>query len=250
MSERNFTEWPKMAAVPALEPYETHIWRINLDLSKADESLLKHCLSVEEQDRASRFHHIRDRKNFLVRRSVLRHLLASYLGINANVVRLSATADGKPFVEGQDVPTGIRFNCSRSAGWALIAIGRGCELGVDLERHRPLADLLDLANTCFSEQEIGEFTGLPEALKLRCFFDAWTRKEAFVKAIGLGLSFALKDFSVSLAPHQPAKLLNVKNDHTAVERWKMQSLDVNSDYSAALVAEDRHASLRCFEWNS
>jgi len=249
MSESNITDWHKISDVPALKPFEIHLWRINLERPEADESRLYYCLSAEECDRAARFHYIRDRKNFLIRRSVLRHLLASYQGVNAKIVRLSAAPNGKPFMEGQDGPAGIRFSCSHSDSWGLIAIGRGCELGVDLERRRPLADLLDLANACFSDQEIGEFRGIPEALKPHCFFDAWTRKEAFLKAIGLGLSFALKDFSVSLAPDQPAKLLNVKNDLTAVDRWKMLSLEVNPDYSAALVVEDVPASLRCFEWN-
>ncbi len=250
MSKGNVTDWCKMPEIPALEPFKIHLWRINLEEPEADESHLYYCLSDEECDQAARFHYNRDRRRFLKRRSVLRHLLAKYLGVDAKIVRYSAMPNGKPFMEGQGGPAGIRFSCSHSASWGLIAIGHGGEIGVDLERHRPLANLLDLAHACFSDQEIGEFMSIPEALKARYFFDAWTRKEAFVKAIGLGLSFALKDFSVSLTPNQPAKLLNVKNDLAVVERWKMLSIDVNSDYSAALVAEGEPACLRYFEWNS
>ena len=240
----------KAAEVPTLGQAEIQVWRINLAQETAGEDRLKACLSAEERERAGRFHFAHDRRRFVIRRAVLRHLLAAHLGVSRDAVRLFPGPYAKPAILGQDGPAGLRFSCSHSADLGLVAIARGRELGVDLEQHRPLADAGDLINTIFSPCEIAELKGVPPALKARSFFDCWTRKEAFVKAIGLGLSFPLHRLAVSLAPDQPAALLRVEDDPGAVDRWKMLSLDIPPDYSAALVFEGKDANLKCFEWNS
>lgn len=240
----------KAAEVPALGRAQIQVWRINLAQDTAGEDRLKVCLSGEERERAGRFHFAHDRRRFIIRRGVLRHLLAVHLGASRDAVRLLPGPHGKPAIPGQEGPAGLRFSCSHSADLGLVAIARGRELGVDLEQHRPLADAGKLTNAFFSPCEIAALTGVPPELKERSFFDCWTRKEAFVKAIGLGLSFPLHRFAVSLAPDQPAALLRVEDDPGAVDRWKMLSLDITPDYSAALVFEGRDANLKCFEWNS
>jgi 4'-phosphopantetheinyl transferase len=131
----------------------------------------------------------------------------------------------------------------------LIALTRGSELGVDLEQRRPMADAEDLARSFFSPLEINELAGLPPELKLAGFFDCWTRKEAFIKAIGLGLSSPLDGFSVSLSPNQPTALLEVADDTEALKKWGLIALDVAPDYSAALVFEKRQTFLKYFTWN-
>ncbi len=130
---------------------------------------------------------------------------------------------------------------------ALIAIGRGGELGVDLELHRALPDFQDLARTFFSPVEFSALAEIPAASQVPAFFDCWTRKEAFVKALGLGLSFPLNRFTVSLGPDQPASLL-VEGNPSAVARWRMQSLDVGPNYSATLVHEEATPRIEYFEW--
>ena len=250
MSALETIEWRVISQVPTIRQSEIHIWRINLTSLNDNETQLNDSFSDEECDRAQCFHFVKDRRRFVVRRMALRDLLGKYLGVRAKALRLLHTPHGKPVIEGQAGSAGIRFSCSHSADWALIAITRGLELGVDLEQHRPMSDLADLVNASFSDHEITEWMSIPEAFKIRCFFDGWSRKEAFVKAIGLGLSFSLKNFSVSLARNQPAKLLNVENDPEAVNHWKIQSLDVLPDYSGALVFEGENIQLQCFDWNS
>ena len=132
---------------------------------------------------------------------------------------------------------------------ALIALARGIELGVDLEQHRPLPDAGDLVKNFFSAAEIRALAELPPALQTTGFFNAWTRKEAFVKAIGLGLACPLNRFTVSLAPDQPAALLAVADAADALEKWNLVSLAVAADYSAALVYEGPPAVLKCLAWN-
>lgn len=240
----------KAAEVPTLGQAEIQVWRINLAQDTAGEDRLKACLSAEERERTGRFHFAHDRRRFVIRRAALRHLLAAHLSVSPDAVRFLPGSHGKPGLLGQAGPAGLRFSCSHSADLGLVAMARGRELGVDLEQHRPLADAGDLTNAFFSPCEIAELKGVPPELKARSFFDCWSRKEAFVKAIGLGLSFPLHRFAVSLAPDQPAALLRVEDDPGAVNRWKMLSLDITADYSAALVFEGRDANLKCFEWNS
>jgi len=244
------TTWSSVLEVPALGQDEIQVWRINLAQDIAGEDWLNHCLSAEEREQAGRFHFAHDRRRFVVRRAILRHLLAARLGVSPDAVRFLPGPYGKPIIPGQDGSAGLRFSCSHSADLGLIAIARGRELGVDLEQHRSLADAGDLARAFFSPLEIAELMSVPHALKTRSFFDGWARKEAFIKAIGLGLSFPLHRFAVSLAPDQPAALLRVEDDPGAVDRWTMLSLDITPDYSAALVFESKGANVLCLEWNS
>jgi 4'-phosphopantetheinyl transferase len=244
------TGWSIPSRIPVLGQSEIHLWRINLIQTDEDERRLKKSLSDEECNRSAAFYFIHDQRRFIIRRAVLRHLLAAYLDMPAKDVQLLSTLNGKPFINGQNGPDGIRFSCSHSADWALVAIGRGNELGVDMEQHRPLVDSRELVNACFSSHEIAEWSALPETLKPHCFFDGWTRKEAFIKALGMGLLLPLKSFSVSLAANQPAGLLNVENDSEAIGRWSMQSLDVRLGYSGAIVFEGNNIRLQGFDWNS
>ena len=247
MSE--FTGWVKSFSMPVLEPDEIQVWRILLNAQVAAELRLKEALSAAEHLRARRFHFAPDRRRFIIRRAVLRQLLATILEVKPQAIRLEFGAHGKPSVAGQVGADGLRFSCSHSADWALIALTRGNELGVDLEQHRPMADTEDLTRNFFSLVEINELAGLPPELRLAGFFDCWTRKEAFIKAIGLGLSYPLNGFSVSLSPNQPATLLEVADDTEALKKWGLISLNVAPNYSAALVFEKRQTFLKYFTWN-
>jgi 4'-phosphopantetheinyl transferase len=248
MSLSDATIWHETPKILPLGPDEIHIWRIGLVWPDIVENRLKIYLTEEEFRRAAGFHFAHDRRRFIHRRVVLRRLLASYLGVRVDLVRLLSGPYGKPFIRGQEELDGIRFNCSHSGDFGLIAISRRGELGCDVEQHRQLEDAEDLAANCFSASEIKEMNALPESLKTKGFFNCWTRKESFVKAIGVGLSFPLNRLSVSLIPGQPATLLEVAEDPEAVNRWKMASLDVSQNSSAALVFEDRNAGMQYFEW--
>jgi 4'-phosphopantetheinyl transferase len=210
---------------------------------------LESCLVPSERERAARFHFPHDRRRFIIRRAVLRHLLGNYAGCCPEAVCLAHTAQGKPFLEHQETPDALRFSSSHSADLALIAFARGREVGVDLEFHRPLPEAAEMAKAFFSASEIAELAQAPEAAKQKIFFDGWARKEAFVKAIGLGLSFPLNRFSVSLSPGQPAALLQVEHDPAAVERWSMQAIDASPNCSAALVGEGKDLRVAYLEWS-
>ena len=224
----------------AIAPDEIQIWRVPLSGQPGAEDQLKEILPPDQLARASRFHYAHDRRRFIIRRAVLRQLLAACLQTTPSAIRLSLGTHGKPAITGQTGANGLRFSSSHSADWALIAIARGIELGVDLEQHRPMNDVEDLVKNCFSEAEISELSRLPQALKAAGFINGWTRKEAFVKAIGLGLSYPLNRIAVSLVPGRPAALLAVADDPDAIKKWTLISLDAFPHYSAALVFENKH----------
>ncbi len=248
MSARRHEHWLEPSAIPPLEPSEIHIWKIHLAAPAAGLTPEK-ILSAEEYERAARYHFVADKNRFAVCRAVLRRLLGAHLEIPPADVRFDLLPHGKPVVSTAQNAADLRFSCSHSGDWALIAIARGCELGVDLEQHRERTQAEDVAARFFSETEIRELAVLPQNLKTTGFFNAWTRKEAFVKALGLGLSFPLESFSVALAPGQPAALLAVANDSEAVKKWTLTALDVRPDYSAALAFAGKHSRVRLFNWN-
>ena len=250
MNARQVSEWRMISKIPPVASSEIQVWRIPLVRPPAEILRLQNILSADEQSQAARFHFDRDQRRFVIRRAVRRQLLAAQLETNPATIQIESGNFQKPKIVSPKNSKRLRFNCSHSADWALIAVAREREIGVDLEQHRPLADAEDLAGNIFSADENRELAKLPPALKTQGFFNSWTRKEAFVKAIGLGLAYPLNRFSVSLSPDQPAAILKVADDPAALEKWSMISLVANLDYSAALVFEGKKSDVKFLEWNS
>jgi 4'-phosphopantetheinyl transferase len=225
--------------------HDCHVWRVRLAVDEPIEPASVWSLSSEERQRASAFHQARDRDRFIIRRMALRHLLGTYLSCTPAAISFRTGRHGKPELALPLNSDGLQFSCSHSGDLALLAITRHQKIGVDLEQHRPLPDALDLARSFFSPREFAALQQIPPALQTKAFFAGWTRKEAFVKALGLGLSFPLHRFSVSLSPDQPAQLLKLESDPGAVHRWTMQSLDVAPDYSATLVVAGKPTATTC-----
>src|SRR5882672_10533993 len=222
---------------------EVHLWQATLDDRLADG--LNHLLSADEISRADRFHFAKDRNHFIAARALLRTLLSAYLGINSDELRFSYAEKGKPFLE-ESQRSEINFNLAHSHGMALYAFSHGREIGVDLEFIRE--DLADekIAERFFSPREIDALSTVPAELRKEAFFNCWTRKEAYLKARGEGLSMPLDEFDVSLKPREPAVLLGNRKEPDEVERWTMQSVCVPDGYVAALVAEGHDWRLRSF----
>lgn len=249
MSADESTVWIESSAVSAPAAGEIHLWRIALAGRLGDESRLRQWLSPEESAQADRFHFARDQRRFVIRRAVLRQILAACLGINPLSVQFELGAHGKPAIADQPSVGRLRFSCSHSGDWALIALARDLELGVDLEEYRPMTDAEDVAKKYFSAVEISELASLPSALKTVGFFNCWTRKEAFIKALGMGLYYPLDRFAVSLSPKKPAALLTVADDPDALQKWNLISFAAVPNYSAALVFAGKSAALKLFTWS-
>ena len=179
----------------------------SLDQTQSQIQSFLHTLAADEQARAERFHFERDREHFIVARGVLRAILGRYLNRAPERLSFCYGAHGKPALAGEAGADAIRFNVSHSHGVALYAVTRGREVGIDLERIRFDLAVLEIAERFFSRREVATLRTLPTEAQRQAFFRCWTRKEAYIKARGEGLSLPLDQFDVSLAPGEPAALL-------------------------------------------
>jgi 4'-phosphopantetheinyl transferase len=218
---------------------DVDVWCAVLDPSAAWAQWLVQTLSKDELLRAERFHFERDRLRFIVSRGLLRVILGRYLDMEPGQLHFSYGPRGKPTLI--ETPTDgkgkLCFNLAHSNGLALIGVTREREIGVDFEYIRPIANAEQIVQSFFSPREIAMLQSVPRDQKLTAFFNCWTRKEAYVKATGDGLAQPLNQFSVSLAPCEPAKLLAVAADAREVSRWCIQSLTPAPGYVAAVVVE-------------
>ncbi len=202
-------------------------------------------LSTDEQRRADRFHFAHHRQRFTIARGVLRSLLGHYLGHTPEAVRFRLGPYGKPALPD---PARLFFNLSHSHDLALVAVTEAGQVGIDVEKVRPMVDADQLADRYFSPRETARLRALTEEVRLASFFRCWTRKEAYIKATGLGMSFPLDQFEVTLAPDEPAQLLHVEGDPAATRRWSMHHLAPVDDYVAALAIDGAvpAGQVRCF----
>ncbi len=205
-----------------------------VDLSRGEPRAF---LSGEERERAARFHFERDRGRYTVCRSVLRELLAGYLDAAPEGIEFRYGPAGKPeLTEGS-----LRFNVSHSHDLALIAMARERELGVDIERVRAGVEREGIAERFFSPGEVAELRAVAVEERDEAFFRCWTRKEAYVKARGGGLSIPLDSFDVTLGRERA-----VLSRAVDAKRWTLTTLDPAPGYAAALVVEGSAERLRCF----
>jgi 4'-phosphopantetheinyl transferase len=237
--------WPRVTAPLSFPAERVSIWRVDLGAPTTEDRGTK-ILSADEITRANRFHFERDRLHFVRCRSALRRLIGEYLEIPAADVRFKYLANGKPEVEANQNPGALQFNVSHSGELALIAFCAGRQIGIDIEKIRQDVDTASLAERFFSMRERESLKSLPEQLRVLGFFACWTRKEAFLKSTGEGLSFPLSDFSVTTHPHGDAALEEIKGSAEAGQKWFLADLAVADEYRAALATEHPSVLLETF----
>lgn len=213
-------------------PGEVHVWRIELDCAATSAAALRATLSPEEEQRAARFRSLELCARWTVARGALRCILATYARCEPSVLVFRAGPHGKPALAWpvQDIP----FNLSHTGGLALLAIAGSGRVGIDAETVRSKIEVEDLSRRFFAPAEAAEILALSPDARLAAFFTCWTRKEAFVKALGGGLSVPLDCFQVSVRSDEPARVLWVDGEES--DRWSL--LDVGEPgVAAALVVE-------------
>ena len=235
------SKWTEPPQSPSLETGAVHVWRISLD--QPDEALerFRRTLEPDEIDRAGRFHFEKHRRHFVVARGFLRTVIARYLETQPESLRFSYGAYGKPALASEHV---LRFNLSHSHEVALLAVALDAELGVDVEHVRADFASEDIARRFFSRAEVEVFNALPREEQVAAFFRCWTRKEAYIKAIGKGLSQPLDAFDVTLAPGAAPALLRAEDDDAS--RWLLSDIEVGERYAGALAVERPVAQVRFF----
>lgn len=239
--------WLSPPAGLTLPGDEVHVWRASLDLPASRVQELAQALSADERTRASRFRFERDRRRFIASHGILRAILGRYLDVEPARLQFCHGPYGKPALA--ETPNGstLCFNMSHSHEFALYAITRNGEVGVDLENIRPVPDAEQIARRFFSGRENAAFQAVPTDLKHKVFFTCWVRKEAYVKARGDGLSLPLDQFDVSLTPGEPARLLDTRFDSQEASRWSLYDVTPGPGYVAAVAVQGPDCRLRCWE---
>lgn len=224
----------RMETPTELPEDEVHLWRVELAAVAGGEPHWVQMLSEDERARAARFHFERDRQHFTATRALLRIILASYVGADPKALRFRYSDKEKPSLISERAENAVEFNVSHSGNAALLAFARGRALGIDVEYMREHFDHDAIAARFFSENERRQLAALPPAERYRGFFRCWTRKEAYIKAVGTGLSLPLDQFDVSLKPENENALLSTRPDGAEAALWSMREVPAGDGYVAAL----------------
>jgi 4'-phosphopantetheinyl transferase len=244
----NTSVWIASSEACSIGPQEVHVWRIGLIQPEAVLQSHRECLEQNEIERADRFYFAKDRNRFTVARGVLRRLLGAYLALDPREVRFVYGPQGKPDLVPPQNCSGLRFNLSHSGEIALFAIARNKELGVDVEQIRADFASRDIAARFFAPEECVKLEALADSESVGAFFNCWTRKEAYIKARGGGLSIPLDSFEVAFTPGEEPALLHVKTGDEFFSRWRFHELHPGPGYKAALVVEGPEHELTLFDW--
>jgi 4'-phosphopantetheinyl transferase len=224
------------------------VWRVRTDGPEGPHSHLE-ILHRDEIVRAERFRFEKDRYRFTQCRSALRQLLATYLKISPTEILFEYSARGKPRLAVRQNPHALQFNVSHSGELALIAIGSEQSIGVDIERIRTEVDTESLAERFFSTGERAGLQALPDHLRLTGFYACWTRKEAFLKATGDGLSFPLANFSVTTHPDLDPEVVEINGSTEAVRQWSLIDISAGEGYRTTLCMQRSRSQLESYAWN-
>jgi 4'-phosphopantetheinyl transferase len=239
---------PTRARITSLGPGEVRVWLAELDAGAAVVDRMVAVLSPDERERAGRFHFRRDAMRWIVARATLRDILGSYLETDPGAIAFTYGKHGKPALGGSAEGADLQFSVSHSADLAAYAVTIGAPVGVDVERLRAVQYLDAVAERAFSPRECAVLRALPVDLGLAGFFNCWTRKEAYIKALGEGLSYPLERFSVSLAPGAPARLESVDDAPAHLQTWTMEALPLPAGFAGAVVVARHPARVVCERW--
>ncbi len=248
--ETSGSAWRPCPAALVLLEDEVHVWRADLGLGEDALQSMRASLTADERARAERYRFPGVGERFIASRGVLRGILGSYLGLEPGQVRLCVGTHGKPALANKGGASGLRFNLTHSHRLGLYAVAHGREVGVDVEwiRSGSLVGRTRIADRFFSVREADELRALPAQIREEAFFACWTRKEAYIKAVGRGLSLSLSQFEVSVSPMAPAALLTTARDAQDARRWSLRDLQPGQGYAGALAVEGKGWRLRCWQW--
>ena len=222
---------------------EIHVWQLKLPQKEKLVRQYYNLLSEDEKIRAGKYAFDEDRNNFITSRWVLRTLIGKYLNINPESIKFSYTHYGKPFLDNQKYPLGLNFNLSDTKGLVIYAFTLKNEIGVDVEAIREIKDMEEVAARFFSIPEAEKLKLVPFGERDEAFLSCWTLKEAYIKAIGEGLSCPLDQFDMSFSKDKKPALLSAKWDESEKGRWQMYRIESPEGYIASLAIEGKNHRL-------
>ncbi len=235
--------WRQADTVPLLAEGEVQVWRFSLERTPTETAALESLLDSAERERAGRFRFAVDQARFIVGRGMMRALLAPQVGQRPGELRIGYEAAGKPML----LDHSLQFNLAHSGGLALLAITGRHKVGVDVEQMRATIEIDSIADRYFAPEEQTLLRSLPGENRLASFFQVWTRKEAYMKATGLGLYVPLEKFAVLPCPAGPALRLKLSETPAEAVRWALRDLEPGAGYTGALAVAGQGCRLNCWE---
>lgn len=227
--------WKTLSTPPKLPEGCVHIWKFNRDSQHHDREALHDLLSSEERNKASKFRFEKDYLTYLVGRGCLRRLLGYYLDRSATSITFKYNEQSKPFINSE---TDLQFNISHSGTMILMGFVKNYDIGVDIEYNKQPIEIPQIARSFFSLREAEELLSLPDNEQQSAFYNCWTRKEAFIKAKGGGLSIPLDQFEVSLLPDEEPVLKVIRWDQDDVPNWRVRGFKIGKDYTGAAMVRN------------
>lgn len=221
-------------SMPKLQPEEVHIWQVALQQDIKLVQQLMTVLNSEEKQRAAKFLVSDAKNNFIIARAALRCLIANYLKCQPEAIILQQNPHGKLYLENNS----LKFNLSHSRDLALFAFTLNRPVGVDIEFMRDKLFEEDIAQRFFAPAEVAALLALPQEKRKQAFFNCWSRKEAFIKAVGVGIFYPLDQFEVAVdCDATGEKSLHIHAATEQAKNWKLYALDIAKDYAAAVVTQ-------------
>jgi 4'-phosphopantetheinyl transferase len=227
---------------------EIHIWRAATNMPPSIGNQLAQWLSPDELARVERYRFERDRLRFMTSRGILRILLGAYLELDPRQLIFDYGLHGKPYVSRESTQSPFQFNLSHSEDLSLFAFTKTARIGVDLEHLRPIPEVDQICERFFAPSEKTTMRGLPEDQKLEAFFTGWTRKEAYVKALGQSILPALDQVEVSLIPGESTQWIVDVDNPEMIDKFSLISLVPFTGYLAAIAVENKPWVTRHFEF--
>jgi 4'-phosphopantetheinyl transferase len=225
----------------------TEVWITKFDPDTAQ--VLEPTLNSTERAHWRKLHFEKHQFRYIFAHGVLRTILSGYVGVRPNTIRFSANSFGKPYIDMPESDPRISFNMSHAEDLTIVAVMLAQAVGVDVESVRPIPELDNIARDYFSDAERALLQSSPAGLKEQTFCLCWTRKEAYVKAVGKGLSIPLNSFDTSMHPVAKGRFLNSTEHAPQIESWWLSDLTLPYGYVGALVVEGVEPKIDYRNWN-
>jgi 4'-phosphopantetheinyl transferase len=229
---------------------QTDIWLIYIPDVVNYSPYYEQLLVNEEKEKANHFVFLKDKLRYVITHGILRLLLSDYLNLSSRQIVLKNNSYGKPYLSTENHPESLFFNLSHSNLGIVLAFAKSMDLGIDLEFVKKDIPFLDIAKHFFSQFEYQELLSTPEISRIQAFYHGWTRKEAFIKAKGKGLSIPLDSFDVSISQGKQPAILRSSDDPMDLKNWKLFDLDTWPDYTSALCIEGEQKKINFYHWDN
>ena len=241
-----FKNWNIVPDKIALNQNEIHIWLCNLIVDKKLIHALSKNLSSEELKKANNFHFEKDKNSYIASHYFLRTILSKYYKIKPGQIIFECNKYGKPFVVNK-IATPLQFNLSHSGDFCLIGITLNDRIGVDIEKNKEDFSSMEIAEKYFSKNEYEQLLSLRKNDRNKAFYYCWTRKEAYIKAEGKGLSIPLDSFDVTISETKP-KLTRIENKND-LSNWHLYNIPINEKYFAAVALFGKEKEIKRYYLN-